>query len=311
MNLKTCLFLFQFFIAFSVRPQSNTVNSKRLQEYSNNKVEIETYGDYRSEDFHWSIAGNSMGQNPNVLSEVKWKNIKSAGIGLDIRLNIWSPVFFKGSYQHTFIKNGTVNDTDYSKDNRTEPSYRADLNASEGFIYTYKLAAGYEFEISQRFLISLYAGYVKNSQQLHLKDFNEDTTSDVKKLNSVYQTHWTGPVIGAEANFILTNQLSVQGMIDYQQMKYKAVADWNLIDAFAHPVSFRHTANGYGTEGLIKVSYHFTPVVSAFIRGNYYYAHTGKGMDDLFLADSTELQSQFNGAARQGGGLGIGVSLRL
>ncbi|MGY0035979.1 hypothetical protein [Pedobacter sp. NJ-S-72] len=145
-------------------------------------MEIEAYADYRSEDFHWSIAGNSMGQNPNVLSEVKWENIKGAGMGLDIRLNIWSPIFFKGSYHRTFIKNGTVNDTDYSKDNRTEPNYLADLNANEGFMYTYRLAAGYEFKISQTFLIGPYAGYVKNSQQMHLKDFNEDTDFCYKKI---------------------------------------------------------------------------------------------------------------------------------
>ncbi|MGY0035978.1 hypothetical protein [Pedobacter sp. NJ-S-72] len=118
-------------------------------------------------------------------------------------------------------------------------------------------------------------------------------------------------MIGVEANIILTNQLSIKGIIDYQQMKYKAVADWNLIDAFAHPVSFKHTANGYGTEGLIKVNYRFTPVVSAFIRANYYYANTGKGTDDLFLADGRQLQSQFNEAVRRGGQLGIGISLSL
>lgn len=311
MNLKICLFLFLFFTAFSVRSQPGALHPERSAGYKNNNVEIEAYGDYRSEDFHWAIAGNSMGQNPNVLSEVKWKDIKGAGMGLDIRLNIWSPIFLKGNYHRTFIKAGTVTDTDYSKDNRTDPSYQADLNANEGFIYTYTLAAGYIFIISPAFLISPYAGYVKNAQQLHLKNFSEETDPAVKKLNSIYRANWSGPIIGVEASIVLTNQLSVKGAIDYQQMKYKAAADWNLIDAFAHPVSFKHRANGYGTQGLIQINYCFTPVISVFIRGNYYDARTGKGTDNLFLADGRQLQSQFNEAVRKGAGLGIGMNLSL
>lgn len=311
MNLKISLFLFLLAIAFSVRSQSTAVYSERSMEYKNNNLEINAYGDYRSEDFHWSIAGNSMGQNPNVLSEVKWKDIKGAGTGLDIRLNIWSPIFFKGSYHRTFIKKGKVTDTDYSSDNRKNPGYHADLNSNEGFIYTYTLAMGYEFKISGILKISPYAGYVKNSQQLHLKDFSEETDPAVKTLNSIYQANWTGPLIGLETNIILTDQFSIRGLINYQQLKYRSVADWNLIDAFAHPVSFKHTANGYGTEGLIQAGFRFSPVFSVFLRGNYYYANTGKGTDDLFLADGRQLQSQFNGATRHGGGLGIGISLNL
>lgn len=307
--MKFCLFFFLFAISFSARPQSKGVYSKGNDK--KNKVTLHFYGAYQTADFNWSIAGNSMGQNPNVLSEVKWKNIKGPGMGLDIRLNIWSPVFLKASYQRNFIKSGKVSDTDYASDNRTDPSYQAGLNSNEGFTYTYMAAGGYEFKINSFLKLSPFAGYLKNAQHLHLKDFNEETDPAIKNLNSTYQANWTGPLIGAEADFRFSNQLSLHSMVNYKQLKYNATADWNLIDAFAHPVSFRHTANGYGTAVLLQINFHFTPVLSVFARGNYSYSNTGKGTDELFLADGKEVQSQFNSATRQGAGLATGIGLNL
>jgi len=307
--MKFCLFLLLCFVALSARPQSTAVYSKGGDE--KNKVELNIYGAYHTEDFNWSIAGNSMGQNPNVLSEVKWKNIKGPGMGLDIRLNIWSPIFLKVNYQRNFIKSGKVSDTDYASDNRTNPSYQANLNSNEGFTYTYAVAGGYEFKLNQLLKLSPFAGYLKSAQHLHLKDFNEESDPDLKTLNSTYQANWTGPMIGIDVNLQLSNQLSLNGMVNYKQLKYKAAADWNLIDAFEHPVSFRHTANGYGTDGFLQVNFRFTPVLSVFTRGNYSYSNTGKGTDDLFLADGKQLQSQFNSATRHAAGLIAGIGLSL
>lgn len=308
-TMRFYLFLFLFAIALSARSQSTAIHSKR--SYEKNNIELNIYGTYSTQDFNWSIAGNSMGQNPNVLSEVKWKDIKGPGMGLDIRLNIWSPIFLKISYQRSFIKTGQVSDTDYGSDNRTNPVYQANLNSNEGLTRTYAVAGGYEFKINPFLKLSPFAGYLKDAQHLHLKDFNEETDPAIKTLNSTYQANWTGPIIGIEADFRLSNQLSLHGMVNYKQLKYKATADWNLIDSFEHPVSFRHTANGYGTDGLLQINFHFTSVLSVFARGNYSYSNTGKGTDELFLADGKAVQSQFNSATRHGAGLAAGIGLNL
>ncbi|RAJ31078.1 outer membrane beta-barrel protein [Pedobacter cryoconitis] len=308
-TMKFCWFLFLLTIALSARSQSIAGYSAGSDQKNN--VELNVYGGYSTADFNWSIAGNSMGQNPNVLSEVKWKNIKGPGMGLDIRVNTWSPIFLKVNYQRNSIKSGKVSDTDYAADNRTEPGYQANLNSNEGFTYTYAVAGGYEFKINRVLKLSPFAGYLKNAQHLHLKDFDEETDPAIKALNSTYQASWTGPMLGVEAGFRLNNQFSLTGMLNYKQLKYKATADWNLIDAFAHPVSFRHTANGYGTDGLLQLNFRFNPLLSVFARGNYSYSNTGKGTDDLFLADGKTLQSQFNSATRHEAGLAAGIGLSL
>lgn len=307
--MKLCMLLFLLTIAISARSQSGANYSKGTTE--KNTIELQVYGAYSTADFDWSIAGNSMGQNPNVLSEVRWKNIKGPGMGLDIRLNIWSPIFLKVKYQRNSIKSGKVSDTDYASDNRTNPGYQANLNSNEGFSYNYAAVGGYEFKLSPSLKLSPFAGYLKDAQHLHLKDFKDETDPAIKTLNSTYRASWTGPVIGIEANLRLSNQLSINGILNYKQLKYKATADWNLIDAFAHPVSFRHTANGNGTDGLLQVNFRFNPVFSVFVRGNYSYSNTGKGTDELFLVDNQTVQSQFNGATRHGAGLAAGLGLSL
>lgn len=297
------LLLFIFVSAYSAKAQSAALKE--------DKIVIAVYGDYLKENLDWSIAGNSSGQNPNVLSEVRWKNLKLRGTGLDVQVNIWSGIIFKGLYHRGTIYSGNATDTDYSQDNRTSPSYQASLNSDQGYSYTYTAALGYRFKLLPVFLITPYAGYNKSRQSLFLKEFNDQTPDGEKKLNSTYQTNWTGPVIGFDAALALRNWLSLKGSLNYTQMKYRAAADWNLIDAFAHPDSFKHTADGYETAATVQLDFRITSPLSVFIRGSYTHAETGTGTDELFLVDGGSVKSQFNEAVRSSKGAGIGICYRF
>lgn len=292
--MKTCLFiLFNLLLACSASAQP-------LRD----KLTIAFYGDYLQEDLRWSIAGNSSGQNPNVLSEVRWKALKQRGAGLDLKIDIWSGFFFSGNYHRANIYSGSATDTDYGQDNRTAPTYQSIVRSDEGHTYSYYAGLGYRFEINS-VVISPYAGYSKNRQFLFLSG---DAVQDgEKQLNSTYQTSWNGPRIGLDAHAAVKNWLSVKAGLSYTQSDYTGAADWNLIDAFAHPVSFKHNANGYQTNMNLQVNFQLIPKLSAFIRGNYTHSETGTGTDQLFLIDGRTLQSQFNGAVSNNKGIGIGI----
>lgn len=276
-----------------------------------NTLAVSLYGDRQSEDFRWSIAGNSAGRNPNILSEVSWKNVKTNGIGADVQLNICAGIFIKGNYHHSFIFAGTATDTDYAQDNRSAPTYNATLNSNEGSAFAYLTALGYEIIKQQRIKLKAYAGYTKNRQFLHLKEFNQQTNPDLKTLNSTYQTSWTGAMIGADTRFTLNRLLSATALLDYQQLNYNGHADWNLIDAFAHPVSFKHTAKGFAAEAVLSFDFQLSSVFAVSLRGTYSHAETGKGTDKLFLIDGQQQLSQFNGAKRTNKGVGLGITMNL
>lgn len=263
------------------------------------------YGDDSSEDFKWSIAGNSNGQNPNVLSEVIWTKRKGTGVGLDVDLNIWSHIFFKGSYHKAFIRSGTATDHDYAADNRTQPTYSAFLKSDEGHNTRYLAALAYEVRLHEMLTVIPYAGYSSSRQSLSLKNFEEEKGG--RKLNSSYQADWRGAVVGVDLRVARLRRINVDAGFNYQQLDYTGLADWNLIDAFSHPLSFKHTAKGFESQVLLRLGFRINSMFSAYLRGEYRYAETGRGIDQLFLADGQERESRFNGAVRKGKGIGAGI----
>src|ERR1700749_3420291 len=65
------------------------------------------------QDFHWSIAGNSAGRDPNVYSELKWSGVSGP---MGCAAVEWKPggrwkVTAGGS--RVFTRSGTLTDTDY------------------------------------------------------------------------------------------------------------------------------------------------------------------------------------------------------
>ena len=294
---RSLIYVLLMFYCFSGYGQS-------AEEYRK-KWTFAFYGDDGSENFQWSIAGNSNGQNPNVLSEVIWTKLKGAGVGLDVDLNIWSHIFFKGSYHKAFIRSGTATDHDYAADHRTQPSYSAFLKSNEGHTSRYSIALAYEVKLHELLTLMPYAGYAKNRQSLSLKNFEEEKGG--KELNSSYQTVWTGPVAGIELQIARLRRINLNAGFSYQQLHYTGLADWNLIDAFNHPLSFKHTAKGFESQVLLRLSFKINSICAAYLRGEYRYAETGKGIDQLFLADGQERESRFNEALRKVKGIGAGI----
>jgi hypothetical protein len=80
----------------------------------------------------------------------------------------------------------------------------------------------------------------------------------------------------------------------YNQIRYKASANWNLIREFSHPESFRHTANGYGIMAQASLLYHVQGIHSIGITGSYSCWQTGHGIDELYFAAGGSRQTQLN-----------------
>src|ERR1700754_1332656 len=107
------------------------------------KLQISAGTGYQREDFHWSIAGDINGENPNVYSELKWKAIAGPHYNLALQWNIWNSFLLLGNYSKSSITSGTSNDTDYSGDNRTAPVYNQDFNSNKGRTSAWSAGVGY------------------------------------------------------------------------------------------------------------------------------------------------------------------------
>ncbi|SEN23840.1 TonB dependent receptor [Mucilaginibacter gossypiicola] len=261
-----------------------------------NKLQFDITDGYQRENFHWSIAGNSDGQNPNVFSELKWTKIGGHSITASLQWNVYQKFSVYADYSRQFITSGTVNDSDYSNDNRTGNTYNETFNAGKGNTRGWALGAGYQLINDNWLNLTPYAGYSDNRQSLSLYD----SDNRFPGLNSSYQTKWTGVFIKTIASIKLIEKLKFNADITYNQVSYNADGNWNLITTFQHPVSYRHHAIGYGLNMNGALVYTITKHIAIQAGGGYLHWQTGTGTDELYLNSGEVDKTQINGAYRTG-----------
>lgn len=82
-------------------------------------------------------------------------------------------------------------------------------------------------------------------------------TGSFEGLNSTYDAKREGVWLGFDLVWEISEGLDFSGTFEYYWADYEGEADWNLRDDFAHPVSFRHDADGTGTVISICLKYFF------------------------------------------------------
>lgn len=272
-----------------------------------NKLQFDITDGYQRENFHWSIAGNSNGQNPNVFSELKWAKLGGQSVAASLQWNVYKRFSFYADYTRQFITSGLVNDSDYSSDNRSSNTYNETFNAGKGHTQGWALGAGYQLVNNYWLRLTPYAGYSDNRQSLYLYD----SDNRFPGLNSSYQTKWKGAFIKAIASAKLVKKLSFNTDITCNQVNYNAQGNWNLITTFKHPVSYRHHANGYGLNMNGALIYAITNHIAIQAGAGYLNWQTGNGTDLLYLNNGEVDKTQMNGAFRDGFRVFGGLRLSL
>lgn len=253
----------------------------------------------QSEDLQWSIAGNMNGQHPNVLSELIWKGLTGPNIKAQATGRIWKGVELTASFSGTRIVNGRAWDTDYGGDNRTEKGFEVRLESDRGHGLSYGLMAGYGLSWGKRMLFTPSLGYHWHRQHLFLLD--------KVALESTYQTRWHGPAVNLSVAYTF-NYWAYAAAVSYVQQRYHAVADWNLIDAFAHPISFRHQANGYHIGLANKFILLPQAKLTPFFFFDNEFARTGAGIDTLYFVSGETSYTRLNGVRRHVKAIGFGLT---
>jgi hypothetical protein len=269
------------------------------------RIQVDFGSGYQQENFHWSIAGNIQGQNPNVYSELKWRDLKGTVLSAHLNANIWNNLFITGGYFRSNIHSGKVNDTDYGADNRTNPVYNQNFEDNKGYSDRWNAGLAWQFFKQNTVSVRPELGYTQSRQDLYLSDENGQYST----LNSSYAAQWKGPYVKLNANWHIIPRLKLNADVQYTQATYDAKADWNLITQFQHPVSYTHTANGYGLDANANIAYHITTFLSVYIGGGYFNRQTGKGTDRLYLSNGQTDNTQMNGAFSNGYKLTGGLSL--
>jgi hypothetical protein len=266
-----------------------------IAQYVPGKLQLSLAGGYRQEDLRWSIAGNANGQHPNMLSELKWKSVGGPATTMHILFNFYNHWQLEGEYERLFFASGKVADTDYGGNNRTNVIYSAQFHAGKGGTDRWQAGLAYRLPVTNEFSITPSAGYGFFHQSLYLYGS--------PGLNSTYKTKWTGPYGQILCSMELTKKFGLNAGLRYSQMRYRASANWNLIQEFRHPESFRHTANGYGLNVHTSMLYRISNMHSIGIKGIYSRWQTGRGIDELYYAAGGSEQTQLNEVRAAGWGV--------
>jgi len=271
------------------------------------KVKLSISTGRQREDFNWSIAGNNNGADPNVLSELKWKNVSGQVYSASFRWRIWWKVLFVADYNRVSVNSGSVSDMDYSGNNRTAPVYAENFSDNKGYTSLWNAGVGYPVFNHGRFSLELYAGYGENTQSLYLVDL----TGQLPGLNSRYDANWKGGFIRVSSAVKIFRALAFSVDIAYNQVNYRANGNWNLIGEFQHPVSYTHAAKGYGIITNAGLVFNITRNIAADIGYGYFNWQTGKGNDLLYLSSGQVDKTRLNGVFRNGYWISGGLALSL
>jgi len=248
------------------------------------------------EAFNWSIAGNISGQSPNVLSEVKWRNVSGQNYAAALQWNAWKKIIITGGYSRVSVSSGDVSDIDYTADNRTQPNYNQKFSDNKGHTSAWFAGAGYAFINNNQVSLIPSVGYGINRQSLYIVDL----TDQFPDLNSSYDAQWKGPFLKIRSSIKIWHALKLATDVTYHQVTYSALGDWNLISQFQHPVSYRHSAKGYGLNAATNLVYNITANIGIHAGYSYFNWETGNGTDQLYLSSGQVDKTQMNGVYRKG-----------
>ena len=248
----------------------------------------------RKTEVNWNIAGNLVGTNPNIISELTWNNIKSHQFLLGGIL-MEKDYFLQLFGEYGTIHAGENQDSDYNLDNRKGEFSRSVNNAGKGYLLDGEINYGKDYFFSGKLKVSPMIGYGFHRQKLRIYDGNQVIGSaDLTGLDSLYQANWHGPQVGISLNY-KKNSNVVSFNYGYQDISFYGHADWNLRSDLKHPKSMTQQGSGSGT----KISGSFEHAISnlsslSLVMNHYNYSATGEHTFHLLSIDPSQKLNQVN-----------------
>lgn len=269
-------------------------------------VAFSTGADY----FRWNIAGTIFGTQPNILSELTWRDATMGNIHLSLDNNFNNIHLRMESYFGSLLR-GKVQDSDYDGDDRTGEFSRS-VNDSDGSSMGIKLSARRHFRWSSTGLIVKPALFYSFEQQTRnmkngLQVISDNQGSPVygvvpepgpfPGLDSSYRSSWHSFGPGLEiARRGDTVDLAL-GVDYYWYMSYYAVANWNLRDSFEHPRSFEHLGSREGSGNFdyyFKLDYRLDWGSELFFQYRYRHWQIKDLLNKTYFSDGEVKETQVN-----------------
>ncbi|MEM1281981.1 MAG: hypothetical protein AAGG81_00350 [Chlamydiota bacterium] len=200
---------------------------------------------YREDQLNWNIAGAN--DVPNILSELKWDDLRINQVTFAATLTTCSHLYFRGYADYGRIFHGKNRDSDYIASDRQEEFSRALAEAGRGEVFDLSAGIGYQWSWKcDKWRLAPLVGLSWQEQHLRMFDGRQviPIVEPINDLHSSYKTRWWGPWIGVDLTGQIYSKLSLFASFEYHWVPYQAKGHWNLRDDFFN--EFKHSANGRG-----------------------------------------------------------------
>ncbi len=276
-------------ITLILLPVCATAQPSELQK----KPELTVGPVWQKTDFRWSIDGTVNGQYVNVLSELIFKPVNSAGFFIRGAYPLSEKLSASASYTQQFTFQGKVSDRDYNGTDRSQMVTDLNLQSNRGNSQSFSAQLDYDVYSEHEFFLRPGAGFILVKELFNLSD---DNNAD---LRSSYSPKWFGPFALMNLKKDVSPKVVAGIGARVYYLNYRAKANWNLIETVQHPVSFTHHARGYGLDLDGKVIYRVNSNITAGIRAVYSNWRSNVGTDKLYLSDGQIQTTNMNGAFRK------------
>lgn len=255
------------------------------------------YSPYLQENnLSWSIAGDLQGKNPDVLSELTWRDVKMSGLRIELAQEFSEKVYLQSKVVCGLLFDGINQDSDYSGNGRTQEFSRSLNQIGMDYAMNGSMAVGVQILGNHMFELSSLGGYGAWIQRMRMINGEQliPTTGTFVGLDSNYQMSWAGPWFGVKGVIIINPVFRVEGDYAYYLVNYDGVGNWNLRNDLMHPVSFVHHASGVGNSISFEVKYQMTRTWAIFLGGELSDWWMSPGYDQIFFKNGTSEITRLN-----------------
>jgi hypothetical protein len=252
------------------------LSAKTVSQHIENKdqemmADVEVSQGWRIDRNSWSNSGSD--GKPNIQSEISTKNIQIYQTRLATKFTL-GDYFMRQQFGYGHIVNGTMQDSDYGRDNKDRESDRSTAKVKGGSLWDARLSFGKTIPLPYNCTISPLVGYFWQSEKIsyydakHSKKFEFD--NDSKRRHATYKSTWDAPFIGALGTVKLTDRIDLFAESDLLfAMRYTGSGQRVLDEAH-----FKHRTNrlkGFGHITSLGASYKLFENCS--LKGEYQLSH--------------------------------------
>lgn len=199
----------------------------------------------RIDQHAWSISG--IEGVPDVLSELEWDELESVQLELSGRGISSRGYTVRGDFALGWAYHGDNRDRDYFYSGKTGLFSDSIADASGSHHLDASLGFGYGC-IAMEEALRFYAlfGVSTHFQHLKMTDGQElfPEQRPIPGLDSWYRACWTGPWIGIDIDYDVTDFFTLVSSLQLHWARYRGRGHWNLRQDFYD--DFRHSAGAHG-----------------------------------------------------------------